>query len=108
VYVTAYGTYGHTALVHNVNGAYVDVLEQNGSCRSAPHPPFPAFPHLSPPFPTFSHLSPLFIRASQRRSDVQHRRRRVLLEVVVGGSQACLSALHQVQLIKDCVARPWV
>ena len=33
MYVTAYGTYGHTALVHNVNGAYVDVLEQNGSCR---------------------------------------------------------------------------
>jgi surface antigen len=47
VYVTAYGTYGHTALVHNVNGAYVDVLEQNGSCRSAaplsPHRFVPLF-----------------------------------------------------------------
>lgn len=32
VYVTAYGTYGHTALVHDVNGAYVVVYEQNGSC----------------------------------------------------------------------------
>ena len=38
VYVTAYGTYGHTALVHNVNGGYVDVLEQNGSCRCVNRP----------------------------------------------------------------------
>ena len=32
IYVTAAGTYGHTALVHDVSGGNVVVFEQNGAC----------------------------------------------------------------------------